>query len=180
MFSNRSLGWQELDGSNGEGVGCHDGAEGLDHETVHASGLLVYALVDLLEALVHVLEALADLVEAPLHLREVLVHLRRDALNQLALALEVLFDPHHPRAQLDLVHRRRLGEGLLGEPLGQVVFDEPDVFAGEGHGIAVNGLARGQYSNACRSSSRGQGSLKGFQQGRVLVGRADGDAQAVG
>jgi hypothetical protein len=37
------------------------------------------------------------------------------------LVFELLLDPHHALAQLDLVHRRRLAEALLDEPVAMLV-----------------------------------------------------------
>jgi hypothetical protein len=85
------------------------------------SWICLEALVHGLEALVHLLlhglEALVDRVEA-------FVHLDQDGLDQLALVLELLLDAHHALAQLDLVDRGRLAQGLLGEPDAEVVLDD--------------------------------------------------------
>jgi len=48
--------------------------------------------------------------------------------------LEFLLNAHHALAQLDLVDRRQLSQGLLGKPLPEIPFDVRDVFRGEVRG----------------------------------------------
>jgi len=76
-------------------------------------------------------KALIDLFEALVHIRlqrfETLVRLREPLEHQLPLMPQLLFDPNHPLAQLDLVDGRRLAQRLLGQPLSKVLAHAPGV-----------------------------------------------------
>ena len=101
------------------------GAESPAHEAVHAP-------LQPTNVLLKALEAPVDLLETGCHVLPqfvmALVHLREPFADQLALVPELLLDADHALAQPDLVDGRRLAEGLLGQPLAKVVFDELDVF----------------------------------------------------
>jgi hypothetical protein len=85
------------------------------------------------------LEVLTNLPKALVHVRahgnEPFVHPFKALTHERALLLELLFHSHHALTQLDLAHRRRPAQLLLGQPFAEMGLDAFDDSYSECYGI---------------------------------------------